>query len=180
MNTCKELLMAVLVGTIVFWNCFGLAGEMKTGTDTRPAIWRNADARKSAAAERVARMDAMAKLLEKIYGLEVNADSSVGDLVRLNETIRTDLQGTIRGMREGKWVYLDSGVCQVEMTVTWREVVRRVESEIRKKMKNGITVSTEEFIKRNIEKRDKDITVWVAGALEGTEGREVVQALRAA
>lgn len=48
---------------------------------------------------RVARLDAMRELTEKIHGLRLNASTSVADAVIQSDTLRASVEGTIRGAR---------------------------------------------------------------------------------
>lgn len=48
---------------------------------------------------RVARLEAMRELTEKIHGLSLSANTSVADAIVQSDTLRASVQGTIRGAR---------------------------------------------------------------------------------
>ena len=74
--------------------------EMTIRTTGRGAYPENvAAAQARLMAERAARVDALRKLTEQIYGLEVRSGTTVRDAVLANDVIRTNFEGFIRGAR---------------------------------------------------------------------------------
>ncbi|MCX7933788.1 MAG: hypothetical protein N3A66_00840 [Planctomycetota bacterium] len=160
------------------------AGERREVEDrdeaNRPKIWQEAKGQEILMAQQVARAEAMRKLLERIYGLEVYGDTSVYDLVKADKEVEARLSGVLKGMREKRWHFYEDGSCQVEMVVTWREIVEKVETTVNETFKGDKVIKRDEFIKINVENRDRDIVMWGSGALPNTPGVAVVQAQRAA
>lgn len=158
------------------------AGEIVEGAgDARPALWRDPKvAQQALMAEEAARMDAWAKIADRIFGCEIDGVTTVQDLVGADKTIESRMRAGLRGMKEGRWIYSEKGFCQVEVSVTWREVVELVEKMTRECLGGPAPVTIEELVSNNVVTRDKPIVVWGAGALPGTEGVEIIRALRAA
>lgn len=67
-----------------------------------------------ALAKRAAIVDAYRQLGEKMYGIRVNAQDTVRDMVLQNSTIKTKVQALIRNAEITETVYKD-GLCQVSM-----------------------------------------------------------------
>jgi hypothetical protein len=172
------------LGFVVVLSLRAAAGERReVAADeekNRPKIWQDASGKAILKAETVARADAMRKLLERVWGLEVYGQTSVYDLVHADKEVEARLQGVLNGMKEKKWHYYDDGSCQVEMVVTWRELVEKVETTVNETLKGDRVIKRDEFIKVNVDTKDTDITMWGSGALEGSPGVEIIQAQRAA
>lgn len=177
----KHVVMAV-AAVLVFAVVPAVAGELtfkRGGEDTRPEIFRNADRRDALMAEEVARLDAWAKLAEMIEGMEISGATSVRDMVDAAANLQGAIQGTLRGMRERETTYYDNGIVQIKVEVVWRELVERVEAYLKERQgEDGF--DAEAFVKYNSENRDTVLEVWGAGALAGSEGVEIIKALRAA
>ncbi|PAF52522.1 LPP20 family lipoprotein [Helicobacter sp. 13S00477-4] len=67
-----------------------------------------------ALAKRAAIVDAYRQLGEKMYGIRVNAQDTVRDMVLQNSTVKTKVQALIRNAEITETVYKD-GLCQVSM-----------------------------------------------------------------
>lgn len=67
-----------------------------------------------ALAKRAAIVDAYRQLGEKMYGIRVNAQDTVRDMILQNSTIKTKVQALIRNAEITETVYKD-GLCQVSM-----------------------------------------------------------------
>lgn len=159
---------------------FCASGEIQRSPEPeKPAIWMESDIRLVMQAERVARADAMRKMLEKLYGVRLDAHHTVYDLARDNERVNAALQGTLKGMRELRWVYTPEGICQVEMAVTWETVVEEVRKVLRTYC-DGCGTYTHEVQEVNLRSYQTEVTVWGNGAIEGTPAVKHIQALRAA
>ncbi|MGH7369281.1 MAG: FecR domain-containing protein, partial [Candidatus Methylomirabilaceae bacterium] len=68
-------------------------------------------------AERAAKADAYRNLLETAYGVLVTSSTSVRDLATQNDSIRTTLDGFIRGASLVEVCHLDDGSVEVEMEI---------------------------------------------------------------
>ncbi|MCE3037269.1 hypothetical protein LW135_05420 [Helicobacter sp. faydin-H20] len=67
-----------------------------------------------ALAKRAAIVDAYRQLGEKMYGIRVNAQDTVRDMILQNSTVKTKVQALIRNAEITETVYKD-GLCQVSM-----------------------------------------------------------------
>jgi hypothetical protein len=144
-----------------------------------PAIFHG-KAQDRLAAEEVAKQDACRKLLERIYGLRVDDTTDVHDLTLASKTVDTSLQNHIRGMKEVDRKYNDDGSVELAMKVTLREVVEKIEESYKKVVENERIVTEEKIRNISQENRDKEIMAVGRGALRGSEGLQVIQAIRAA
>jgi hypothetical protein len=68
-------------------------------------------------AERAAKADAYRNLLEAAYGVLVTSSTSVKDLATQNDSVRTTLDGFIRGASLVEVRHLDDGLVEVEMEI---------------------------------------------------------------
>ena len=154
-------------------------GKVKKRSETRPAVF-NGRAGDRLAAEEVARQDAYRKLIERIYGTAINAQTDVYDLALESRELKAQLEHELKGMKEVDWQYHDDGRVEAAIKVTLRQVVEVVEKTVKKVTRNRTLV--EEKIDRNVreENRDRDILVIGHGALKGSEGLDRVRAMRAA
>ncbi|PAF42427.1 LPP20 family lipoprotein [Helicobacter sp. 11S02596-1] len=76
--------------------------------------WTISPSQALALAKRAAIVDAYRQLGEKMYGIRVNAQDTVRDMVLQNSTIKTKVQALIRNAEITETVYKD-GLCQVSM-----------------------------------------------------------------
>ncbi len=79
-------------------------------------------------AKRAAEADAYRKLAETVYGMQISSETYVRDFVTESDTIRTDLDTFIRGIRitNAKW---DSDlVCTVEAEVTVAKLIEELKA----------------------------------------------------
>ncbi|MEW6332777.1 MAG: LPP20 family lipoprotein [Thermodesulfobacteriota bacterium] len=76
--------------------------------------------------ERAARLDAYRNLLERAYGVAIQAKSTVRDFVLKDDTIRSRVEAYIRGAKVIDTVYKDDGGVEVEMEVVLGHEFRRI------------------------------------------------------
>lgn len=62
-----------------------------------------------------ARMDAYRQLLEEIKGVQIDARTTVNDLVTRNDVVRTHSEGFVKNAKIVKQEEADDGACQVTM-----------------------------------------------------------------
>ena len=87
-----------------------------SGSGTRPKGASSA-AQARLLAERAAKADAYRNLLEAAYGVLVTSSTSVRDLATQNDSVRTTLDGFIRGASLVEVRHLDDGLVEVEMEI---------------------------------------------------------------
>lgn len=72
---------------------------------------------------RAAQISAYRALAEKIYGLQVTADTTVADLARENDNVGTSVEAMLRGVRLAEPRYYSDGTAEVDGEVTIEQVV---------------------------------------------------------
>ncbi len=159
-------------GTDIPW------GEDKAVTQL-PPIFRGRAADRLAA-EEVARQDAYRKLVERVYGLALDARTDVCDLALASRKVDTSLRSSLRGMKEVGRKYFDDGRVEIAVKITIREVVEVIEKTYEKVEKGDRLVREETFEDVRRENRDKEYVVVGRGALPHSEGLRKVRAMRAA
>ena len=145
----------------------------------RPKIWMESNIKDVMRAERIARADAMRKMAEKLYGVNISAEQNVYDLVNENSEVRAKMNQVLAGMREKAWHYYPEGICQVELEVTWRTFIKKVK-EIVEAGCDACGSYFEKSVDVSVTANDKKVVVWGSGAIKGTRGVQEIQALRAA
>ncbi len=113
-----------------------------------------ADAKKKVLSKRAAEADAYRKLAECIKGLQINADTYVKDFVAESDTIQSELDAFIRGVKLGepKW-YADFS-CEVPAEVTVAKVVETLKTiQTRHYKGDRVTGQDIEQMNKNIEKK---------------------------
>ncbi|MCD4826112.1 MAG: hypothetical protein K8S55_16090 [Phycisphaerae bacterium] len=104
---------------------FAVVGAMAVPAVAQVAKPKNAaeEAKRLAMGERAARADAIRKLGERIRGLRITSSTTVQDFVAENDTIETDLNAFLKGMKqEGKCKVDEDGVVTCRMSVTLKTV----------------------------------------------------------
>ena len=80
-------------------------------------------------AEGAARQDAQRKLVERIYGVVIDAKTTVKDLAVDDDTIRVRASGLLRGARAVATRYFADGTVEVDMEVTGANCVAALDPE---------------------------------------------------
>jgi len=172
----------VWLALVVVLACTAAAEEVARPREERmtlPPAWQGVDAQTRLLARRAAEVDADRRLVERIYGLRIDAQTTVLDLVQVSDEIRGALDEEIKGVRTTEVAYNDDMIVEVVREVTVREVIETIKRTItRTKAVLGVSVDTLEEITR--ETRDTVLAVMGNGAVPGTRGERRVQAKRAA
>ena len=144
-----------------------------------PLAWQGVSTQDRLVAVRVAEVDADRLLCERIYGLQVDADTSVLDLAMQFDDIRAGLDAMIRGVRTREVKYCDDLSVEVVREVTIREVIETIQRVIRRE-ETKFSVKVDQI--ENISRRTRDTVVAVMGngAVPGSLGLRKIQAKRAA
>ena len=103
------------------WMRVGVAGLLGIvlALSASVALAQRSEAQKKLAAERVARVDAMRKLVEQLKGMEIMAGTKVVDFALLEDVIKGRTQDVVRGCREaGPAKYFADGTCELTLEVT--------------------------------------------------------------
>lgn len=102
------------------------------------------DAQNKLLAKRAAEADAYRKLGETIQGLQITSDTHVRDFVCESDTIRSDFDGFVRGVRFGKPKWDSEGTCSIEAEVTVAKLVEELK-EMHKRHYKGDKLKSEDF-----------------------------------
>jgi hypothetical protein len=147
-----------------------------------PAIWDKAGPQERLKALRAAELDGDRLLVERIYGIMVDADTSVQDLALENDNIKGAVEATLVGaITQGEPVYKEDGQVQVVRAVKIREITDTLNRVIKgKQLSDGSYVTTSDKSNVNRDVQDKVIDVMGNAALPGSEGQQKIMAKRAA
>ena len=134
-----------------------------------PPIFKKYPPAERLKAKRAAELDAYRKLLERVYGLEIDADTTVRDFITTNDRIRTTAEGVLKGVRFDNVRYAPDGVVEVGATLTLQQVISTIQ-KIYEKEYDGDNWTKTDFEKIREESVTKKLTVVGTGALdvEGT------------
>jgi len=144
-----------------------------------PAAWQAVSPQVRLAATRVAEVDADRLLVERIYGVRINADTYVLDLALASDEVRGAVAHDIKGIRTTEVKYTDDLTVEVVREVTLREVIETITRTLRR-TKGFLGVKEEELVKVSHETRDTVLGVMGNGAVLGSKGHRMIQAKRAA
>jgi hypothetical protein len=147
-----------------------------------PEIWVKAGPRERLKATRAAELDADRLLAERIYGLQVDSETTVQDLAAGDDKIAGAVSATLVGsITTEAPEYLPDGRVQVVRAVKIREVIDTLNRVIKgKRLEDGSLVTTSDNTKTNRTTNDKIIDVMGNAALPGSEGHQKIMAKRAA
>ncbi len=147
-----------------------------------PEIWQKAGPRERLKATRAAEIDADRLLAERIYGLQIDAETTVADLAAKEDTIGSAVSATLVGSvtTEGP-DYLPDGTVQVVRAVKIREVVNTLNTAVKGKiLADGSFETLSNKSKTNSEVKDSVIDVMGNAALPASLGHQKIMAKRAA
>lgn len=104
-------------------------------------------------AKRAAEADAYRKIGETVQGLQITSETYVRDFVAESDTIRTEFDGFVRGVRFGKPEWDSEGVCMIEAEVTVAKIIEELKA-IHKRHYKGNVLKGEDFeqITRHVQK----------------------------
>ncbi len=86
------------------------------------------DAQNKLLAKRAAEADCYRKLTERIMGLRINSETLVRDFVTESDTIETEVNSFIKGIRMGKPRWFDDGTCEIKGEVTYKKVIATLQT----------------------------------------------------
>ena len=147
-----------------------------------PEIWVKAGPRERLKATRAAEVDADRLLVERIYGLQIDSETTVRDLAETDDAIAGAVSATLVGsITTEPPEYLEDGRVQVVRAVKIREVVNTLNRVIKgKRLDDGSFATTSDNSKTERKTNDKIIDVMGNAAIPGSEGHQKIMAKRAA
>ncbi len=102
------------------------------------------DAQNKLLSKRAAEADAYRKLAECVNGLQIRSDTYVKDFVTESDTIQTEMDTFVRGIRLGKPRWDSDLACMVEAEVTVAKVITLLKSLHKRHYKGGV-LKAEDF-----------------------------------
>ena len=147
-----------------------------------PEIWVKAGPRERLKATKAAEIDADRLLAERVYGLQIDSETSVRDLAAGDDKIAGAVSATLVGsITTEPPEYLPDGTVQVVRAVKIREVIDTLNRVIKgKKLEDGSVATISDVVKTDRKTSDKIIDVMGNAALKGSEGQQKIMAKRAA
>ena len=147
-----------------------------------PEIWQKAGPRERLKATRAAEIDADRLLVERLYGLQIDSNTTVFDLTAGDDKVAGAFSASLVGsLTIGEPEYLADGRVQVVRAVKIQEVVETLNRVIKgKRLADGLFANSSENEKTDRSVTDKVIDVMGTAALPGSEGHQKIMAKRAA
>ena len=147
-----------------------------------PEIWEKAGPRERLKATRAAELDADRLLVERIYGVQVDSDSTVGDLALRDDSIAAAASASLVGaLLVGEPEYFDDGRVEVVKAVKIEQVIETLRRKTKEKLRADGTSETVAFDeKTELATEGKVLEVQGNAALPGSLGHQKVMAKRAA
>lgn len=145
--------------------------------DAIPAIWQKVSPQQRLTAIRIAELDALRLLAERVYGVQLTEESTVRDLAKADDTVKTAVQQVLKGVttKEGP-TYFDDGRLEVVRAVKLSKVIEVVRETFKSSQGREIKLSHE------VETRGETELIDALGnaALPGSDGHKKILAKRAA
>lgn len=147
-----------------------------------PEVWEKAGPREQLKAVRAAEIDGDRLLVERIFGLQVDGETTVGDLALEDDAVTGAVEKTLVGaVTVGEPDFLPDGRVELVRAVKIKEVINSLNSVVKgKRLSDGSFVTTSKNAKTSTRTNEKMIDVTGNAALPDTEGHEKVMAKRAA
>jgi hypothetical protein len=185
MNTRRSLILLLSLCALAHLSDSQLQAAPKPTEEDAPKlpeIWEKAGPQERLKALRAAELDGDRLLAERVYGLMVDADTSVQDLALQNDAVKGAIRATLIGaVTAGDPEYMPDGRVQVVRAVKIREITDTLNRVIKgKRLQDGSLVTTEDKAKTDRDVKDKVIDVVGNAALPGSEGQQKIMAKRAA
>jgi hypothetical protein len=157
------------------------SSEEAPATKTLPTIWEQAGPRERLKAVRAAELDGNRLLAERVFGIQVDGESTVYDLALQDDEVGGAVRAALVGaVTVGEPQFFDDGRVELVRAVRIQDVIERLNTVIKHtKLSSGdIKITTD--TKRTQETREKNIDVQGNASLPGSKGQEKVMAKRAA
>lgn len=148
---------------------FLLAGLVVPAVASASAV---SDAQNKLLAKRAAEADCYRKLAERIMGLRINSTTLVRDFVTESDTIQTEVNTFIKGIRLGQPRYYDDGSCEVTGEVTYKKVIACLH-EIHTRHYRGNHIKASDF--KDMETRTEISVIKATGMGGPRENRPIDQ-----
>lgn len=77
-------------------------------------------------AKRAAELDARRALLEQVKGTKIDSTTYVRDYIAQNDSIRSDVDGLVKGAQIVATRFMDDGTCEVDIKIDMKKVKRLI------------------------------------------------------
>lgn len=152
-----------------------------TKTVERPPIWDTVKPQLIQEVRRVARVDGTRLLAERIYGVELKGNTTVGDLVLQSDEVRTEVSRMIKGVAVvEKADFKEDGSLELVCAVKLRQVLETISRTIKENPAAGGGVKVEDVEKVEKKNQDKILDVVGNAAIPHSPGHKKILAKRAA
>lgn len=146
-----------------------------------PPIWEQARPRERLKAVRAAELDGNRLLIERIFGIQVDGDTTVYDLALQEDEVSGAVSACLVGaVSVGEPQFFDDGRVELVRAVRIQDVIERLNTVIKHTQLSSGQIRVTTNSKRSVETREKNIDVQGNAALPGSKGQEKVLAKRAA
>ena len=147
-----------------------------------PEIWQKAGPRERLKATRAAELDADRLLAERIYGLQVDSETTVQDLAAGDDKIASAVSASLVGsLTVGQPEYFDDGRVEVVKAVKIEQVIETIRRKTKEKLRadgSSVTVAFDE--KTELATQGNIFEAMGNAALPRSLGHQKVMAKRAA
>jgi hypothetical protein len=151
--------------------------EIVNTTPSLPAIWQKVSTRDRMNLVRVAELDAVRLLTERINGVQIDSETSVRDLTDSDDRITAELRSYISGVKSvDRPRFLDDGRVEVVKKVDLEQIIAKLE-ETYSRREDGPLKSTS---KQTMTSRDVTFEIMGSSAIKGSEGHKRILSKRAA
>ena len=179
-NTTTRL--AITVAMLASFACLAQdVAKPRTKSSSLPPVWQGVEPSVRLSALRVAELDATRLLIERIYGVQLDSQTTVYDLALDSDKIAAQVRATIKGVSNTEDPeYMPDGTVQVVRSVKLRQVLETITQTLKQlETKRGL-ITLEQMQKVELENKDTVIKVMGNGAIPNSEGLRKIQAKRAA
>lgn len=167
-----RLCLLALLASVSVWAA--VKPREAAGGNVLPPIWAQASPRERLKALKVAQLDALRLLSERVYGSQLYAGTTVLDFTLASDTVRSGVEALLKGAEQTEDAeYLPNGTVQVVYGIDLKRILDVIESEAKAA---GVAVPAQPKPVAGA----SFIDVMGNGALPRTQGMRRVRAKRAA
>ncbi len=173
----RRFLCVLATLSLVFANAVAAPKPEEVKQEALPAIWQKVSAQERLTAIRIAELDALRLLAERVYGVQLNDESTVRDLAKADDKVKTSVQQVLMGVttKEGP-TYYEDGRLEVVRAVKLSKLIEVVRETFKSKQGQDVKISHELEIRSETEVID----ALGNAALPGSDGHKKILAKRAA
>ncbi|MBJ7391959.1 MAG: hypothetical protein JHC85_10350, partial [Chthoniobacterales bacterium] len=142
-----------------------------------PSIWEQAGPRERLKAVRAAELDGNRLLIERIFGIQVDGDTTVYDLALQDDEVTGAVQACLVGaVTTGEPQFFDDGRVELVRAARIQDVIERLNTVIKHTKLSSGRIKMTTNSKHSVETREKNIDVQGNAALPDSKGQEKVLA----